>query len=193
MSVLNVYLCGVGGQGIGLLGDILCHALHAASQPFIGSETHGVAQRGGPVSSNIRIGASARTPIIPPHQAQLVIALERVEALRAADHMLAPKGTLIYVDTVLQPLSMRADNVPCPTVETILDKVNALGGECRRIHLEDPARRRLQNIAALAYVAALYPVRGLAPDDIRRIVAQRVPPHLLERNLEVFDEVLAAI
>ena len=82
MDNFNIYLTGVGGQGIGLLSEILIRAADHAGHRVKGVDTHGLAQRGGIVVSRIRIGDRVHTPLIPAGEADLVIALERHEALR---------------------------------------------------------------------------------------------------------------
>jgi len=81
---LNIHLAGVGGQGIGLLNEILLRAADHAGYNAIGVDTHGLAQRGGIVVSEIRLGETVHSPLIGNGQADLVVALERHEALRAA-------------------------------------------------------------------------------------------------------------
>jgi indolepyruvate ferredoxin oxidoreductase beta subunit len=83
MNIFNIYLSGVGGQGIGLLSEIILRAADHAGHAAKAVDTHGLAQRGGIVVSQIRLGASAHSPLIPAGQADLAIGLERHEALRA--------------------------------------------------------------------------------------------------------------
>ena len=80
MKTFNIYLSGVGGQGIGLLSELILRAVDHAGQPVKAVDTHGLAQRGGIVVSHIRIGPAVFSPLIRPHQADLVVALERHEA-----------------------------------------------------------------------------------------------------------------
>ena len=92
MSAFNIYMAGVGGQGIGLLSEVLLRAADHAGQPVKSVDTHGLAQRGGIVVSQLRIGQPAYSPLIGAHDADLVIALERHEAMRAAESMLKQAG-----------------------------------------------------------------------------------------------------
>ena len=107
MKAFSIYLTGVGGQGIGLISEIILRAADHAGHPVKSVDTHGLAQRGGIVVSQIRIGDKIFSPIIPAGQADLVISLERHEAFRAAGTALKDKGCLIYYNTVWQPLSVR--------------------------------------------------------------------------------------
>ncbi|HSO18190.1 MAG TPA: 2-oxoacid:acceptor oxidoreductase family protein, partial [Desulfosarcina sp.] len=107
MKTFDIHLAGVGGQGIGLISEIILRAADHAGHPVKSVDTHGLAQRGGIVVSQIRIGEPAFSPLIAPGRAHLAICLERHEALRAAGTALREGGSLVYYDTVWQPLSVR--------------------------------------------------------------------------------------
>ena len=92
MKPMDIYLCGVGGQGIGMLAEVLAQACIDAGYEVRGCDTHGLAQRHGTVSSHLRLGSDAYTPQVSPRQADLVLSLERLEALRATHSMLKPGG-----------------------------------------------------------------------------------------------------
>ncbi|WP_218188016.1 2-oxoacid:acceptor oxidoreductase family protein [Desulfosarcina cetonica] len=107
MKAFNIYLTGVGGQGIGLISETILRAADHAGHAVKSVDTHGLAQRGGIVVSHIRLGTEIFSPLVPAGRADLVIALERHEALRAMATQLKPKGVLVYYNTSWQPLSVR--------------------------------------------------------------------------------------
>ncbi|WP_206076285.1 2-oxoacid:acceptor oxidoreductase family protein [Marinitoga lauensis] len=107
MKAFNIYLIGVGGQGIGLLSEVIIRSADKAGLNVRGVDTHGLAQRGGTVSSNIRIGDNINSPLIMKGQADLVVALERHETLRGMNDYSKNNSTLIYYDAVWQPLDVR--------------------------------------------------------------------------------------
>ncbi len=121
---LDIYLIGVGGQGIGLLSETLVRAADRAGLAVKGVDTHGLAQRGGMVASHVRIGAGAHSPLVMAGQADMVVALERHEALRGVNLYLRDGGTLVYYDSVWQPLNVRLKK------DKALD-VAVITGECR--------------------------------------------------------------
>jgi indolepyruvate ferredoxin oxidoreductase beta subunit len=121
MKAFNIYLTGVGGQGIGLISEIILRAADHAGQPVKSVDTHGLAQRGGIVISHIRIGDNVFSPLIPSGQADLGISLERHEALRAVATVLKARGHLIYYNTVWQPLSVRLNEAAGVTEKDIQD------------------------------------------------------------------------
>src|SRR6056297_2297172 len=106
----NIYMIGVGGQGIGLLSEVLIRAFDYANLNVRGVDTHGLAQRGGTVQSHLRVGEGIYSPLIKKDTADLVIALERTEALRGIQNYLKPAGTLIYYNTSWQTLDVRLEN-----------------------------------------------------------------------------------
>ena len=68
MKSMNIYLCGVGGQGIGLLSEVMIRTALSAGYNVMGADTHGLAQRGGTVVSHLRIGPEVFTPLVPEGQ-----------------------------------------------------------------------------------------------------------------------------
>ncbi len=192
MSVFNVYLTGVGGQGIGLLSGALGAAIVDAGHKLRGCETHGLAQRGGVVVSHLRLGEGAFAPRVPPGQADLVVSLERLEALRGAVNMLRPGGRVIYYDAEYQPIAVRMGEADYPKTDVIEAEVKEKGGTIERVfddQLRDP---RMQNICLLGRVAALGAIDKITPERLEKAIIDSVPAKLLERNLEVYRRALGA-
>ncbi len=182
----NIYLCGVGGQGIGVLAAALAQAASRAGLEVISCDTHGLAQRGGVVSSHIRLGADALTPLVPEGGADLVIALERLEALRGAAQYLKKGGKVFYYDTAYQPVSVRRGEAQYPSPEETAAAVAALGGETVPVLLPDIRDPRMQNSALLGRLAALGAVPGLGAGVIEEVLKEIVPPAVLDENLRIF-------
>ncbi|MBP2669523.1 MAG: indolepyruvate oxidoreductase subunit beta, partial [Deltaproteobacteria bacterium] len=90
----NVFLAGVGGQGTLLASEVLCEAFLLAGYDVKKSEVHGMAQRGGAVTTHLRFGPKVFSPLIEPGGADLLIAFEKLEALRFA-HFLRPGGAMV--------------------------------------------------------------------------------------------------
>lgn len=182
----NIYICGVGGQGIGLLAAVLAEAASRSGLEVRACDTHGLAQRGGVVSSHIRIGADALTPLCPEGGADLVLALERLEALRGASKYLKKGGKVIYYDTAYQPVSVRAGKAQYPSAQEAAGQISGLGGETHPVLLEDVEDPRMQNSALLGKAAALGAVPGLTAEAIEGVLKELVPQAALEQNLALF-------
>ena len=104
-KILNISLVGVGGQGTLLASEILCRVALLSGQDVKKSEVHGMAQRGGSVISQVRIGPKVYSPIIAEGQTDFLVAFEKVEALRYA-HLLSANGTALVNDQEIRPVTV---------------------------------------------------------------------------------------
>jgi indolepyruvate ferredoxin oxidoreductase, beta subunit len=181
----NIYLCGVGGQGIGVLSAALALALDKLGKKVLSCDTHGLAQRGGVVSSHIRVGDEALTPLVPEGGADLVLALERLEALRGAEKYLKEGGAVVYYDSAYQPVGVRGGRDKYPSAEEVQDAVAKLGGKAYRACLELPDPR-MQNAALLGRLASLKLVPGLGYADLEAALRETLPPAAAETSLKVY-------
>jgi len=191
MKAFNIYLSGVGGQGIGLISEIILRAADHAGLNALGVDTHGLAQRGGIVSSHIRIGENIHSPLVSKHSANLVISLERHEALRAAADYLAAAGTLVYYDTSWQPLPVRLKKAAEIKVEQIEEFCRKVSFKLYAVHHADLPDPRMQNIALLAGICKNALVSGLNADNYRAAMHDLMGGRMLQGNLDLFDRLLA--
>lgn len=187
MATFNVYMAGVGGQGIGLLSEILLRTADHAGLVVKSVDTHGLAQRGGIVVSQLRIGPEAYTPMISAHDADLVVALERHEALRAADAALKPGGVLIYYDAVWQPLPVRLGESQEVTGLAVEARCAARRGRVVRVFDPDLKDARMQNIAVLARIQALGLIPGIALEAYRQAMEDLMDGQMLTKNMAFFE------
>ena len=111
MKTVNVSLVGVGGQGIILTADILAKTAALAGYDVKKSEIHGMAQRGGSVTSQVRFGASVASPIIQEGTADILVAFDKIEALRSSG-VLAKDGTAVVNDLCLVPVTVSSGQQP---------------------------------------------------------------------------------
>ncbi|MBR4581712.1 MAG: indolepyruvate oxidoreductase subunit beta [Lachnospiraceae bacterium] len=100
----NILLCGVGGQGTVLASKLLAATAGDAGLTVHSAETIGMAQRGGPVTSHVRIGEDAYSPLIPKGKADLIIAFEPAEAVRSLDY-LKTGGAVIVNEICIKPVT----------------------------------------------------------------------------------------
>jgi len=191
MKAFNIYLSGVGGQGIGLISEIILRAADHAGINALGVDTHGLAQRGGIVSSHIRIGENIHSPLVSKHSANLVISLERHEALRAATDYLAAAGTLVYYDTSWQPLPVRLKKASEIKSEQIDEFCRKGSFKLYAVHHADLPDPRMQNIALLAGICKNALVNGLTADNYRAAMNDLMAGRMLQGNLDLFDRLLA--
>jgi indolepyruvate ferredoxin oxidoreductase beta subunit len=191
METFNVYIAGVGGQGVGLLSEMVLRSADHAGIRVKGVDTHGLAQRGGRVVSQIRMGRNVFTPLIPTRQADLVVTLERHEALRAAAQFARPGGFLIYYDTVWQPLDVRLGNI---------SEVSAadIEAQCRQSRIELQAVNegglqdvRMQNMAVLAHIARRALMPGISRQHYLLSMEDLMTGSMLTRNKALFEKICA--
>jgi indolepyruvate ferredoxin oxidoreductase, beta subunit len=123
MKPYNIYICGVGGQGIIKTSIVIGEASMKRGMGVVMSEVHGMAQRGGVVSTELRIGDS-KSPIIENGSADLLIAFEPMEALRAVSK--ASKDTYVVVNnSPIMPFNIIGSEVPYPEISDILDELES--------------------------------------------------------------------
>ena len=103
-DTMNFLICGVGGQGTVLASKIISSAALARGEHVMSAETIGMAQRGGSVTSHVRIGSKVYSPLIAPHEADCMISFEAAEAVRNIS-FLKPNATVIVSKSVVQPVT----------------------------------------------------------------------------------------
>jgi indolepyruvate ferredoxin oxidoreductase beta subunit len=103
----NILICGTGGQGILLASEIISAAAMHSGLDVRKSEVHGMAQRGGSVVSQVRFGKTVFSPIIEEGTADLLISMEKLEALRWS-HFLSPEGHALICNLEIEPSSVGA-------------------------------------------------------------------------------------
>mgnify|MGYP003425663799 FL=1 len=179
----TVMLCGVGGQGTILTADILAKTAAQSGLDVKLSEIHGMAQRGGSVTTIVRFGEKVFAPVTDPGEVDALVSFEMLEALRYA-HFVKRGGRFFVNSEVIEPLS-----VAVGTLKLELDplqKLNELGAE-----LVD-ASRIAQNVgspksANIVLMGALSQALPFEEDVWREVITKRVPPITLAANLEAFD------
>jgi indolepyruvate ferredoxin oxidoreductase beta subunit len=122
MKTFNVVLAGVGGQGILLAAEVLGTAAVKEGLNVKVSEIHGMAQRGGAVVSNVRIGEKALSPTILEGQADILLGFEPIETLR--NIKFASQKTLIIMNKEqITPTELTAKRLNYPKIEEITAKI----------------------------------------------------------------------
>lgn len=191
MAGANIYMCGVGGQGIGVLSEVMMQACLAAGHQVRGVDTHGLAQRGGIVVSHLRLGERALAPRISPGEADLVIALERLEGHRALLKMLRAGGALVYYDIEMQPIHVRMGKAEYPSPAALEQAAAQRDVRLERVYLENLPDPRMQNTAVLGRLASLDLIPGLGREHIEEALKSVLKPAALEQNLKVFNAAAA--
>jgi indolepyruvate ferredoxin oxidoreductase beta subunit len=98
-EVTNVVFAGLGGQGVIKASDIFADVVFRAGHDVKKAEIHGMSQRGGSVSSDVRFGAEVLSPMVPRGEADFLVVLAPSE-IEVSRSMLRPGGFLIAPDAV---------------------------------------------------------------------------------------------
>lgn len=185
---LTVLLVGVGGQGTILAGSLLAMAAADAGLDVKVSEIHGMSQRGGSVSTVVRMGEKVESMVADPGCADVIVAFESVEALRAQDY-LREGGKMFVNDEVIVPVSVAIGNFEMPEdIEAKLDELGAVRIPAGQIAREVGSPRSTN----VVLVGALSTALPFSVKDWEDAISRRVPPKTVEANLEAFRQGRAA-
>jgi indolepyruvate ferredoxin oxidoreductase beta subunit len=124
--VVNVVFAGLGGQGVIKASDILADAAFRAGLDVKKAEVHGMSQRGGSVTSDVRFGAKVLSPMVPPGEADYLVVLAPSE-LDVTKGCLRPGGVLLPPDLV--------DEAKLPNARSL--NVALLGALARHLDLAE--------------------------------------------------------
>ena len=187
-EVKSILLAGVGGQGTILVSKILSSGLLAAGYDVKMSEVHGMSQRGGSVTTQVRFGGKVYSPIIDKGQAEILVSFEAMEALRWLGCLRV--GGKIVVNDHCIPTATTAlgkQTYPSGVVQTLADKVGAKVVDATRIatQLGNP---RAMNIVLFG---ALVKAMDLLTIDWPGELAKHVKPALLDINLQALEAGIA--
>lgn len=122
----DLIIAGVGGQGTLFASKVVAQAAFQQGVSVRVAETYGVAQRGGSVYSQIRLGYEVCGPMIPKGSCQLILGLEPIEAMRRAADYLAPGGVVLLNSHVNEPLETKMGRQPRLDVSTIRRQLERL-------------------------------------------------------------------
>ncbi|MFX1427538.1 MAG: indolepyruvate oxidoreductase subunit beta [Promethearchaeota archaeon] len=121
----NLLIVGMGGQGVIRAVQILAWAALLDNYKVRTAETHGMAQRGGSVSSFLRFGTDVEGPLIPSGSSQIIIALEASEAVR--NFRYADSNTIFLInDKIIVPPSVQLMNMDYPDLNSIQKFLNQI-------------------------------------------------------------------
>jgi indolepyruvate ferredoxin oxidoreductase, beta subunit len=119
---INIIICGTGGQGVVLVSELLGNAAVRGGVAVKGSEVLGMAQRGGSVFSNLRLGGDVIAPMTPEGKCDVIIAVEPSEALRNMQY-LVKNGVVVLNTATVIPYTVYLGKSGYPTQEQIVNKL----------------------------------------------------------------------
>ena len=190
----NIFLCGVGGQGLVLMTTVIGNACAKSGTKVVTGEMYGLSQRSGTVSVHLRIGEDAFSPLITYGDADILIALEAIEALRYIEY-LKKDGVILMNKRIIHPpietsKIITAKSTKYITVENIVSKLRNWTPNIAVIDALKLAREsgniNTENTVFLGCLSALevFPVEE---NYIRESISEAVPKKTIEQNLKAFD------
>lgn len=184
----SVILCGVGGQGTVLASKLISYAAMAKGEEVKSAETIGMAQRGGSVTSHIRIGEEAFSPLIPKGKADVMIAFEPAEAVRNLDY-LKPDGVVVVSQKAVKPVTASLS----AKVYEGREMLDYLGKHVSRLVIvdgqqvmEELGSAKVLNVVLLGAAIACNEI-DITVDEIKAAIREKVPERFYELNLRALE------
>jgi len=192
----SAILCGVGGQGLVLMSNIIGNACAESGLRVITGEQHGLSQRQGSVSIHMRIGKEVVSPLIPIGTGDAIISLESLETLRYAEY-LKEGGVALMNSRVLHPVTdtkrivdERGKGTRYFNKEDVEERLkhvteNVLSIDALGLAMQ-AGNALAENVVLLGAISVLrvFPVEN---GPLRDSIAKMVPPKAKEANLKAFD------
>lgn len=184
----SVILCGVGGQGTVLASKLISYAAMAKGEEVKSAETIGMAQRGGSVTSHIRIGEEAFSPLIPKGKADVMIAFEPAEAVRNLDY-LKLDGVVVVSQKAVKPVTASLS----AKVYEGQEMLDYLGKHVSRLVIvdgqqvmEELGSAKVLNVVLLGAAIACNEI-DITVDEIKAAIREKVPERFYELNLRALE------
>jgi indolepyruvate ferredoxin oxidoreductase beta subunit len=183
-GVKSILLAGVGGQGILRASDIICEALMEAGCDAKKSEVHGMAQRGGCVTSHVRYGAKVYSPLAKKAGVDILLSFEKLETLRYLDY-LKPQGIIIMNEEEIYPPAVNLGISEYPR-----DMVDQLKNNFKDVVIVDaPAlARKAGNLRAANTVMLGIVSKYIDIEDTiwESVLKKSFPAKLVDLNIKAF-------
>jgi indolepyruvate ferredoxin oxidoreductase beta subunit len=190
----NIFLCGVGGQGLVLMTTVIGNACAKSNKKVITGEMYGLSQRSGAVSVHLRIGEDAFSPLIGYGEADILVALEAIEALRYIEY-LKRDGVVLMNKRIMHPPIETSKIIAKKGAKyiTVNDVVSKLKNWTPNISVIDALKLAresgnvyTENTVFLGCLSALevFPVEE---NYLKESISEAVPKKTIEQNLKAFE------
>jgi len=186
---INIIICGVGGQGVVLVSELLGNTAVRGGVAVKGSEVLGMAQRGGSVFSNLRLGGDAIAPMTPEGKCDVLIAVEPSEALRNIQYI-AENSVVVLNTTTVLPYTVYLGKSGYPEEQEIIDKLHEVTERVITLDASNIAKEAgsLQS-TNVVMLGALFGT-GLMPissETAKESILSRFKAKVGEINIRAFD------
>jgi indolepyruvate ferredoxin oxidoreductase, beta subunit len=180
----SILLVGVGGQGTILASKLLTTGLMEAGYDVKMSEIHGMSQRGGSVSSQVRYGTKVESPVIEIGGADILVSFEKMEALRWLEY-LRPDGKAIVNDYQINSIPILSGKFDYPEgiIEELSSKVPTTVIDAAK-HAEELGNSKVMNVILLG---AIIKSMGLQDINWEKIIRDNVKERFVDINLKAIE------
>lgn len=187
----SIAIVGVGGQGTVLTSDILIEGLVDLGYDVKKTEQHGLSQRGGSVNCFVKYGDKVYAPLIAEGEADVVIAFEKIEALRWLK-LLKKGGTLVVNNHEIYPIPVKMGNAEYPA-----EAVEKLSGVVEKMYSIDASAEAQKigtiRVASILLLGALVKIMGLDDYDWKSLIRRKVPEKFVDMNMQAYDAGIASV
>ncbi len=182
-TVKNILLVGVGGQGTILASKLLSEGLTQAGYDVKMSEIHGMSQRGGNVSTQIRFGEKVYSPIVGKGEADVIVAFEKMEALRWIEY-LKKGGKMVINDFEIASVPIQQGIVKYPEgiLEELVDKANVSVFKAGELATQ-LGNSKTMNVVLLGALTKAMNIPGI---DWEEVIKSNVKKGFEEINMKAF-------
>ena len=182
----NILIVGVGGQGVLLASEIISEIALREGLDIKKSEVHGMSQRGGVVSSHVKLAPKVYSPTIYYGQADILISFEKAEGLRAIDWMKKDGVAIVSTTTVIPAIVTSSKDFEYPEnalelMKEKCSKVISVEGDKIAAELGNP---RLVNTILLGVLSTLLP---FSDERWKEIIQFKVKERFIDINLKAFE------
>lgn len=181
----NILLVGVGGQGTILASKLLTLGLMEEGCDVKMSEIHGMSQRGGSVSSQVRYGEKVWSPVIEKGSADMIVSFEKMEALRWLEY-LKKDGKVVVNNHEMMPMPVimgKADYSP--------DIIKEMQDNCKDVTVVNATEEAVKlgngKVMNIILLGTIIKAMGLEDIDWNKIVRENVKPAFVEDNLKAIQ------
>ena len=183
-EIRNILFSGVGGQGILLASELTAAALLQAGYDVKKSEVHGMAQRGGSVTAQLRYGKRVYSPLIDPGSADIQMAFEMMEAVRYLPYLNQASTVIVNTQKILPP-SVATGQATYP--EQVLDELTSRNIRVIAVDAFTIAKEAGEvRTANVALVGALSVHLDVEAAIFEEIIERRVPERFRAENMRAF-------
>lgn len=181
----SILFVGVGGQGTILVSRLLTTGLMKAGYDVKMSEVHGMAQRGGSVSTQVRYGEKVYSPILGKGQADILVAFEKMEALRWSDY-LKPNGIVIVNNYEIPSLPIAIGKIEYPEgiLEELQNNFKTIVVDAGKVATE-LGNVKTQNVVLFGSLVKAF---ELTEVDWIEVLKEIIPERMLDINIKAFNK-----